>query len=378
MRFLHTADLHLGRRLSDLSLLDDQKVLLGQIIDTAVSEKADGVIIAGDVYNKSVPGSDAMMLLDDFLTQLAENNISIYMISGNHDSSERISYFSQLIRKAGIYTTESFDGTLQQIRLEDGHGPLAVHMMPFIRPLQIRKFYPEQEIVTYEDAVRVVLDNSDIDGSIRNVLVCHQFVTGAEVSDSEEFAVGGLDCIDASVFDAFDYVALGHLHKPQKVRREAMRYAGSPMKYSLSEANHRKSVTLIDMGEKGEPPEIRLLPLEAPRDVREVRGTMAEVMAMDYSEDYVKVTLTDEMVPPDARVTVSTVFPNMIKLAVHNSRTLEEAELTGAETLEDKSKMDLFMDFYKMQNNDAEPEEEQIRIMEDILKELEEEKYETD
>ena len=377
MRFLHTADLHLGRRLSDLPLLEDQKVLLSQIIDYAVSEDADGVIIAGDVYNKSVPGSDAMMLLDDFMTQLTEKNIAVYMISGNHDSSERISYFSQIIKKAGIYTTESFDGKLQQIHLKDEHGPLTVSMMPFIRPLQIRKFYPQQEIITYEDAVKTVLDNSDLDTSIRNVIICHQFVTGAETSDSEEFAVGGLDCIDASIFDAFDYVALGHLHKPQKVRRESMRYAGSPMKYSLSEAGHRKSVTLVDIGEKGEEPEIRLLPLESPRDVREVKGTMAEVMAMDYSEDYVRVTLTDEMIAPDARVSVATVFPNMIKMAVHNSRTLEEAEITGAESLENKSKMELFIDFYKMQNNDMEPEEEQMRIMEELLKELEEEKYET-
>lgn len=378
MRFLHTADLHLGRRLNDLPLLEDQKVLLQQIVDIAVSESVDGVIIAGDVYNKSVPGSDAMTVLDGFMTQLVQKDINIYMISGNHDSSERISYFSQLIRKAGIYTTEAFDGKLQQIQLEDEYGPLTVSLMPFIRPLQIRKFYPQQEITTYEDAVKTVLDNSQLDDASRNILVCHQFVTGAETSDSEEFAVGGLDCIEASIFDDFDYVALGHLHKPQKVRRETMRYAGSPMKYSLSEANHRKSVTLIDIGAKGEAPEIRSLPLTAPRDVREVRGTMAEVMSMDYSEDYVKVTLTDEMVAPDARVSVATVFPNMIKMAVHNSRTLEEAELTGAESLENKSKMDLFFDFYKMQNNDTDPDEQQIRIMEELLKELEEEKYETD
>ncbi len=378
MRFLHTADLHLGRRLNDIPLLEDQKILLHQIMDIAVSENVDGVIIAGDIYNKSVPGSDAMMLLDEFITHLVQKEIAVYMISGNHDSSERISYFSQLIRKAGIYTSEAFDGRLQQIITEDEYGPLTIHLMPFIRPIQIRKFYPEEEIITYEDAVRTVLKNSDIDVTQRNVLVCHQFVTGAETSDSEEFAVGGLDCINASLFDDFDYVALGHLHKPQKIRREGMRYAGSPMKYSLSEANHRKSVDVIDMKEKSTDPEIRQIPLDAPRDVREVTGTMAEIMDMEYSEDYVKVTLTDEMVPPDARVTVSTVFPNMIKLAIRNSRMAEEMEITAADTIEDKSKMELFCDFYKMQNNDIMPDEYQMHIMEEILKELEAEKYETD
>lgn len=379
MKFLHTADLHLGRRLSDLPLLDDQKILLQQITDIAVSENVDGILIAGDVYNKSVPGSDAMMALDEFITGLAEKNINIYMISGNHDSSERISYFSQLIRRAGIYTTESFAGELQQIIKEDQHGPVNIYLLPFIRPIQIRRFFPEQEIITYEDAVRTVLENTNINKEERNVLVCHQFVTGAEISDSEEFAVGGLDCIEASVFDDFDYVALGHLHKPQKVRRETMRYAGSPMKYSLSEAGHVKSVTIIDIGCKGSEPEIKQLPLNAPHDVRQVKGMMAEVMSMDYSEDYVKVIITDEMIPPDVRVTVTTVFPNLIKLTVQNRRTMEEyVAATAFETIENKSKIELFCDFYQMQNNGIRPEKVQVKIMEDILKELEEERYEAD
>lgn len=378
MKFLHTADLHLGRRLNDLPLLEDQKILLQEIADLAVSEDVDGVIIAGDIYNKSSPGSDAMMALDEFVTGLVQYDICVYMISGNHDSGERISYFSRLIKKSGIYTTDAFDGRLQQVRIEDEFGPLTVHLMPFVRPAQVKRFYPDCEIADYEDAVKVVLDNSPIDKSQRNILVCHQFVTGAEISDSEEFAVGGLDCIAASLFDDFDYVAMGHLHKPQKVKRDTMRYAGSPMKYSLSEANHKKSVTVIEMKEKGMSPEIRQLPLHAPRDVREVSGTLAQVMEMEPSEDYVRITLTDEMVAPDARVTVSAVFPNMIRLAVVNSRISAETEIIGSDRLEDKSKMQLFREFYQMQNNGTEPDDMQIKIMEDILKEMEEDTYASD
>lgn len=378
MKVLHTADLHLGRKLNDLSLLEDQRVLMQEIIDIAVSEDVDGVIIAGDIYNKSVPGSDAMMVLNDFVTGLVKHGICIYMISGNHDSSERISYFSDLIRKVGIYTTDTFDGKLQQIHIDDKFGQLTIHLMPFIRPIQVKKFYPEHEINNYEDAVKIVLENSPIDKNVRNILVCHQFVTGAETSDSEEFAIGGLDCIDASVFDNFDYVAMGHLHKPQKVRRETMRYSGSPMKYSLSEANHKKTVTIIEINEKESDLEIRQLPLHPPHDVREVYGTLAEVMEMEPSHDYVRVILTDEMIPPDAGVTVSTVFPNMIRLSVVNSRTSEETDITRSESLEDKSKMQLFCEFYQMQNNGAEPDNVQIKIMEDILKEMEEDRYAPD
>ena len=378
MKFLHTADLHLGRRLNDIPLLEDQKAVLDQITKTAYAERVDAVIIAGDIYDKSMPGGDAMGVFDSFISGLAGNDISVFMISGNHDSGERISYFSELIRRAGIYTSDAFDGKLQTVKMEDEFGNLNIHLLPFIRPLQVRRFYPDEEINSYEDAVKVVLANSDVDHNERNILVCHQFITGGEVSDSEEFAVGGLDCISGSLFDDFDYVALGHLHKPQKVRRNEMRYAGSPLKYSISEAYHKKSVTIVEMGAAGDAPVISQVLLDALHDVREVKGTMQEVMAMEYSEDYVRVTVTDEMVPPDARVTVSTVFPNMITFAVANSKTAFDADIAADENIKDKSKIELFCDFYRLQNNDTEPDERQLKIMEEILKELEEEHYEAD
>lgn len=376
MRFLHTADLHLGRKLNELPLLEDQKFLLQQIVEIAVREKIDAVLIAGDIYNKSSPASDAMMVFDGFLSQLAQNGIKVFMISGNHDSGNRISYLSSLICKADIYTCEGFDGTLQQVTLEDEFGELNIFMMPFVRPAQIRKFYPDEEITSYEDAVKVIFQHSSVNESERNILLCHQFVTGAELSDSEDFAVGTLDSMDASLFDAFDYVALGHLHKAQKVKRESLRYSGSIMKYSLSEANHKKSIVVLNMSETAV--EVQVLPLEQPKDIRKVKGTLEEILGMAYSEDYVSVVLQDEFVPPDARVSVATVFPNMIKLSVENSRNREYVEVIEAESIELKSKMQLFEDFYQTQSGGTLPDPEQRKLMETILKELEESYYEAD
>ncbi len=369
MKFLHTADLHLGRRLNDIPLLEDQKAVLKQIVEIAVDESADAIILAGDIYDKSMPGADAMSAFNEFINMLVDKNIKVFMISGNHDSSERISYFSGIISRAGIYTSEAFDGKLQKVPF----GEADVYLLPYIRPLQVRRFYPDEEINTYEDAVRTVIANSEVDKSRYSILLCHQFIVGAENSDSEEFAVGGLDAISGSVFDDFDYVALGHLHKPQKVKRETMRYAGSPLKYSISEANHKKSVTVVEMDDEIQ---IRQVPLTALHDVIEVKGTLAEVMEMEYSEDYIRVILTDEIVAPDARVTVSTVFPNLIALGVQNSRTGSMEEFTVSEDINDKSKMDLFMDFFKAVNGGVEPESDQIDIMKAVLEELEEEKYE--
>ena len=369
MKFLHTADLHLGRRLNDIPLLDDQKAVLKQIVEIAAAESADAIILAGDIYDKSMPGADAMSIFDDFISSLAGHDIKVFMISGNHDSSERISYFSGIISRAGIYASDTFDGKLQKVPF----GEVDVYLLPYIRPLQVRRFYPDEEIVTYEDAVRAVVENSEVDKSRRSVLLCHQFIVGAEISDSEEFAVGGLDAISGSVFDDFDYVALGHLHKPQKVKRDSMRYAGSPLKYSVSEANHKKSVTIVEVGDEIQ---IKQIPLTALHDVREVKGTLSDVMEMDYSEDYIRVILTDEIVPPDARVTVSTVFPNMIAMGVQNSRSGEMEIFTASEDINDKSKLDLFMDFFKVVNGGADPLPEQVVMMKDVLEELEEEKYE--
>ena len=370
MRFLHTADLHLGRQMNDLSLMQDQEYILDRIAELAESERVDAVLIAGDVYQRSSPQAEAMALFDSFISRLVSMKKRVFMISGNHDSTQRISYFSSILRSSGVYVTEKFEGRLQCAVLRDAFGEIAVWMLPFLRPSGVRRCLPEERIRTYQDAVEAVLRNTPVDPSMRNVLVCHQFITGSEASDSEELAVGGLENIDASVFDAFDYVALGHIHKPQTVGRDTLRYAGSPLKYSFSEVSHRKSVTIVDVEQKGET-SVHTVPLQSVRDVRCVTGTMAELSDMPYSEDYVWVTVCDELVPPDARVALSVTFPNMLKFSVVNSKTKSDTDVMAGRPMENKSVTELFEDFYRLQNNDRLPGESHRKVLEKVLRELE-------
>ncbi len=377
MKFLHLADLHLGKQFNDVSLLEDQEVILQQIVDIAESEAVDGVLIAGDVYQRSTPQAEAMALFDRFISRLAADGRKVFIISGNHDSALRISYFGSLIRQAGVYVTQAFDGQLQHVELQDADGPLVVWMMPFLRPAQVKRHLPEEKIASYQDAIAAILRNTVVDASKRNVLLCHQFIAGSEISDSEEHSVGGLDQIDASLFDAFDYVALGHIHKPQRVLRETVRYAGSPLKYSFSEASHKKSVPVVELMEKGAV-QVKKLPLYPRRDVRLVEGTLDEIVRMPYSEDYVWVTIHDELPPPDARVTASVTFPNMMKFSIVNSRTKCDVDVLATERMENKTVAELFCDFYRLQNNDQLPGEEHMKVLNKIIKEMEEKPYEAD
>ncbi len=371
MRFLHIADLHLGKQMNDLSLLPDQEYVLRQITSIAQSEQADAVLIAGDVYQRSSPQAEAMALFDAFVSRLARLGKRVFVISGNHDSAARISYFSSLVKASGVYVTEAFDGALQSVTLRDRDGEIVVWMLPFLRPSQVKRRLPEEKIATYQDAVEAVLRQTPVDPGKRNLLLCHQFITGCETSDSEERTVGGLDDIDAAVFDAFDYVALGHIHKPQRVRRDTLRYAGSPLKYSFSEADHRKSATIVDMGKKGEIA-VRTVPLVPLHDVRLIEGLLDELMKLPYSEDYLWVTLHDELPPPDARVTLSVNFPNMMKFSIVNSRTKQDVDVRATQSMENKTVSELFSDFYRLQNNDHAPGEAHQRVLEKVLKELEE------
>ena len=371
MRFLHIADLHLGKQMNDLSLLPDQAYILDQIVSIAERERAEAVLIAGDVYQRSSPQAEAMALFDSFVTRLAGLGKQVFVISGNHDSAPRVSYLSSLIKSSGVYVTEAFDGTLQSVTLKDRDGEIVVWMLPFLRPSQVKRRLPAEKIVTYQDAVEAVLRQTPVDPKKRNILLCHQFITGSETSDSEERAVGGLDNIDAAVFDAFDYVALGHIHKPQKVLRDTLRYAGSPLKYSFSEANHVKSVTVVDMAEKGDVT-VRTLPLYPLHDVRLIEGMLDELMEMPYSEDYLWVTVHDELPPPDARVTLSVNFPNMMKFSIVNSRTKQDIDVLATQSMENKSITELFSDFYRLQNNDQAPDEARQKVLFKVLKELEE------
>ena len=368
MRFIHTADLHLGKRLHDVPLLEDQIYMLDELRKLAIARGADAVMIAGDVYQSSSPPSEAMSAFDGFVTALAAAGIRVFAVSGNHDSERRVAYLASLVRGSGIYVSERFTGTLQQFTMEDEHGKRVVSLLPFIKPINVRRCYPEETIESYQDAAAAVLRHSPVDTAKRNILICHQFITGAQTAGSEELSVGGVENIDAALFKDFDYVALGHIHRAQRVGRETMRYAGSPLKYSLAEAAHKKSAAVVDMGAKGDV-KIELVPLTPLHDVREVEGYLDGIMRMPYSEDYVRVTVRDELVPPDARVTVTTVFPNLLRFEVRNSKTGEAAETSDAQDVEDKSVEELFRDFFSLQNNGAQPDEEQLALIREVLRE---------
>lgn len=376
MRFIHLADLHLGKQMNDLSLLPDQEAVLQQITEIAQAQQADCVLIAGDVYQRSTPQAEAMALFDRFVSGLVKFGMKVFVISGNHDSALRLSYFSSLVKTAGVYVSETFDGHLQHVELQDGDGDVVIWLLPFLRPSQVKRFLPEEKIVSYQDAVAAVLRNTHLDSKKRHVLLAHQFITGSEICDSEEHMVGGLDQIDASLFADFDYVALGHIHKSQKVGRETLRYAGSPLKYSFSEVNHKKSVTVVNMQEKGQT-DIKKVPLYPLRDVRTIEGTMDELIRMPYSEDYVWITVKDELVPPDARVTLSVNFPNMLKFSISNSRTKQDINVLATEKMENKTAQELFCDFYRLQNNDQLPSEAHRKVLEKVIRELEEVPHET-
>lgn len=354
MKLVHLSDLHLGKRVNEFSMLEDQKHILWEILRIIGREKPEGVIIAGDVYDKAVPPAEAVALLDEFLVRLAGMKTEVFIISGNHDSAERIAFGSRLIRESGVHLSPVFSGEIEPCTLTDEYGEVQIRMLPFIKPADVRHAFPEEEIADYTDAVRTVIRHMNPDPSVRNILVAHQFVTGAARSDSEDVSVGGMDNVDASVFEPFDYVALGHIHGPQRIGRETVRYCGTPLKYSFSERNHVKSVTVVTLGEKGRT-EIRTVPLIPLHDMREIRGTYEELTLRKNwegtaTDDYLHVILTDENDVPDAMARLRVIYPNIMKVDYDNQRT-RTASLTGlAEEAERKSEMELFEEFYAGQN----------------------------
>ncbi|MDD3217980.1 MAG: exonuclease SbcCD subunit D [Lachnospiraceae bacterium] len=369
MRYLHVGDLHIGKRVNEFSMVEDQKVILNQIQDMVAEYQCDGILIAGDLYDKSMPSAEAVAMVDSFLTGLAGTGKAVYIISGNHDSAERISYCASLLEESSVYVSKAFQGHLDSYMAGDEYGSLNIYLLPFLKPVQVRTFYPEEAIDTYEDAIRVVLEHTPVDDSQRNILLAHQFVTGADICDSEEHIIGGLDNISAELFDKFDYVALGHIHGPQYVKRETIRYSGSILKYSFSEKNHHKSATLIDLKEKGQIT-IEQIPYTPLHDMRQVEGTLEEVMGYTYSEDYIRVVLKDELVPMDAIGTLRTNYPNIMNLAVDNGKQMEGASQVFSENLENQSPMELFQEFYRGQSNNQDMSKKQEQILQDILKEM--------
>lgn len=356
MKFIHLSDLHIGKRVNEYSMLEDQEYILNQIINIIDEQKPKGVIIAGDVYDKSVPSAEAVALFDDFLVKLSKRNLEVFVISGNHDSPERIAFGGRLMEASKIYMSPVYDGGLSSVTLEDEYGKINVWMLPFVKPVHIRKFNEDAEISSYTDAMQVAIDNLDVNSNERNIMITHQFVTGADRTESEEISVGGTDNVDVSVFDVFDYTALGHIHRPQNCKSEKVRYSGTPLKYSFSESKDNKSVTIVELKEKGNL-SVDTVPLKPMRDMVEIKGKYDEIMLRDfykdtsYQEDYVHITLTDEDDIPDAIGKLRTVYHNLMKLDYDNLRTRNMNSIDGAENVEKKSPYEHFSEFYEKQNN---------------------------
>lgn len=408
MKFIHLADLHIGKRVNAFPMLEDQRYILKQLLTILREDQPDGgVILAGDIYDKAIPSAEAVELFDEFLTQLAALKLRVFIIAGNHDSPERIAFGNRLMDRSGIYLSPVYDGHVKRITCPDtissvpqsadnaadlqagtrpaastsaaasaiGTPPVDVYLLPFLKPANVRRFYPEETIESYTDAMRVAIAHMDIDPTHRNLLVTHQFVTGASRSDSEDISVGGTDNVDASVFAPFDYVALGHLHGPQQMGEEGgpvIRYAGTPLKYSFSEARHHKSVTVVEIGEKKADGVVDVCigtrELKPLHDMREIRGSYEELtLRANYegtaTDDYIHATLTDEIEVPDAARHLQVIYPNLMKLDYDNARTRGQgSERLELEQLEEKSPLDLFSELFEKQNH-KDMTEEQARYV---------------
>lgn len=375
MKFLHLADLHLGKRVNGFSMLEDQAHILRQILAILDDEQPDGVLIAGDVYDKSVPSVEAVELLDGFLTELRARGVPVLLISGNHDSPERLAFGGRVMDSCGIHISPVYDGALAPVTLQDAFGPVHVWLLPFVKPAHVRRWFPDADIESYTDAMAEAVAHMDIDTAARNVLVTHQFVTGGARSGSEELSVGGTDNVDSSVFAPFDYVALGHLHGAQHIGRETIRYAGSPLKYSFSEARQHKSVTVVTLGEKGDV-QVRTVALTPLRELREIRGSYDELTARSFYEhttyrsDYLHLILTDEQDVFDAMSRLRTIYPYLMTLDYDNARTRAADGMSVPAETERRTPLELFEALYQRQNHQPMSEVQRAyiaQLMEQIM-----------
>lgn len=375
MKLFHLSDLHLGKRINEFSMLEDQQYILSRILEWVHKEKPDVLILAGDIYDKAVPSAEAVSLFDWFLTELADKSCPVCIVSGNHDSAERLAFGARLMNARNIFLSPVYEGKTETVDFKDPFGRVRIHLLPFVRPLSVRHAFPGEAdgIIDYQTALRTAVEHMELLEGERNVLAAHQFITGAMSCESEEVTVGGLDNGDASLFDAFDYVALGHIHSPQSVGRKEVRYCGTPLKYSFSEVSQEKSITVVELGEKGNI-QIKTLPLKPLRDMRKIRGTYMEVTDRAFYEgtnqqDYIQVTLTDEEDIPDGIQKLRTIYPNIMRLEYDNRRTGKNAEIKEWEKPEELSERELFSRFYEQQNNQPmSPEQEAFvkHIMEEI------------
>ena len=378
MKLLHLSDLHLGKILQEQSLLEDQEYMLKQIVEKIQKEKIEAILISGDIYDRSIPPTEAVNLLDSFLnTLIKELKRKVFIIAGNHDSKERLGFGNKIFENDGLYIESKYTGTLKKVELEDEYGKLNIYMLPFIKPIEVRKYFEDEEINSYEEAIHKIIEKEKINEQERNIILVHQFVTAGgnepERTESEVLSLGGTENVDVSNFDKFDYVAIGHVHRPQRIGRDTARYSGTMLKYSFSEVNHKKTMPILDFKKKGDL-DIQLEELVPLRDMREIKGPIEELIKKENYEtgntnDYIRAIITNEEPVYDAIGQIRRIYPNTLKLEIKNSKTalsIEEQE-NNIENIKDKSEIELFNEFYKMQNNN-ELNEEQKEVMEQIIK----------
>lgn len=370
MKLMHISDLHLGKVLCGYPLLEDQQHILNCMLAIAEEQKPDAILIAGDVFDRSAPAAEAVALLDDFLTRLSAGQTPILMIAGNHDSPERIAYGGRIMERNQIYLSPVYDknGTIRTVTLSDAHGEVCFWLMPFLHPSDVRLAFPDKKIANTNEALRTVIEAMDPDPSVRHVLVAHQFVTGASLSDSEETYCGTAEQVSSELFAPFEYTALGHLHNPQNVGSARVRYCGTPLKYSASEANSEKSVTFVELGEKGSEPVITEIPLRPMRDLRKLRGSFAELI-QGSSNEYVHILLTDETDIPDANGKLRMRYPYLLGMEYERKASYNPDALADLQKEPEKDPQELFTAFFE-QMMSFKMSEAQETLMQELIKEI--------
>ena len=373
MKIIHLSDLHIGKKVNGYSMIDDQKYILNDILSKIDDIKPNMIFIAGDVYDKNIPPIEAVELFDEFLTELVNRKLKVFIIYGNHDSAERISFANKILKNNDIYISPIFDGKIENIDLKCDCGDVSIYLLPFIKPITVKRYYEEEDIKDYNDAVKVVLEDLKVDEKKINIILAHQFLTGSEKSESEELAIGGLDNVDVSLFDKFDYVALGHLHKPQKLIRETVRYSGTPLKYSLSEINHKKSITEIEINSKDNI-KIILHPLTPKRDVREIKGKYKDLIKEEnYKntnlDDYVSIVLTDKDEIINAGPVLNDIYKNVMKISYENQNKDLKDDFDGQLKVKQKSVLEIFDELFLQQNGENMTQEQKdylIKIIDEV------------
>lgn len=383
MRILHLSDLHIGKSVLGQSMLNDQEYMLNQITKKIQDEKIEIVLISGDIYDRSVPSSEAVTLLDNFLKTLIKDlKVKVFAISGNHDSKERLNFGSKIFEDDGLYICTSYDGNIKKVELEDNYGKINIYMLPYIKPIEAKPFFEDIEIASYDEAISSIMEKENIDRTKRNIILSHQFVTSGNIepekSESETLYLGGTENVDISNYDKFDYVALGHIHGPQKIGRDTARYAGTMLKYSFSEVNQKKALTVIDYKEKDNL-NIELIPLSPLRDMRVIKGPIEELVKEENyigtnTEDYIRAIITNREPVYDAIGQIKRIYPNTLRLDIENSKISLDLEntISNIDDIKKKDELELFSEFFKMQNN-CELSDMQIEIMKDVIKEVKKE-----